>query len=201
MARLVLILNGSPLADSSVSRMLDALADGVREAGAEPMLVRCHELHVKPCMSCGPDATEGWCIFHDDMDPIYEAIVRAHAVVAGSPIYFDSVSAPLKAVIDRTNCMTPLVRLADGRTDLVAKLARTRRAAFVTSCSAEGRHVTAERVVRGFFKWIGARWERSLVWINADDSHGSVDRGTLDEARALGRHLAQSAPLEPEVLA
>lgn len=198
MARLVLILNGSPLEDSSVSRMLDAVAAGVRDANAEPMAVRCHDLHVKPCVACGPDATDGWCIFHDDMDPIYDAIERAHAVVAGSPIYFDSVSAPLKAVIDRTNCVTPLVRLPDGCTDVVAKLARTRRAAFVTSCSAEGRHVTAERVVRGFFKWIGARWERSLVWINTDDSHGSVDAATLADARALGRHLAESAPLEPE---
>ena len=75
---------------------------------------RCYELAVKPCIACGANATTGYCIFHDDMDPLYAAMERAHAVVVGSPVHFDTVSAPLKLVIDRCNCVTPLVRLADG---------------------------------------------------------------------------------------
>jgi multimeric flavodoxin WrbA len=194
MARLLLALNGSPLAASSVSRLLDAVCEGARDAGGEALHVRCIELAVKPCVACGPDATDGWCIFHDDMDPVYEAIARAHAVVVGSPVYFDSVSAPLKAVMDRCNCVTPLVRLPDGTEVMRPRLARTRRAAFVTACSDSHPHELAERSVRGFLKWVGARWEETIAWRHADNATGSVPEALVARARSLGRRLVESAP-------
>jgi multimeric flavodoxin WrbA len=196
-APLVVVINGSPLADSSVSKLLAALAAGAREGGAEVAAFDCHALSVKPCVACGPDATPGCCIFHDDMDRLYAALERAHAVVAGSPVYFDSVSAPFKAVIDRCNCVTPLVTLPDGRTDCVPKWARTRRGVFVTACSSNHTHEHAERTVRGWLKWVGAKWQESIVWKHPDDERGSVPADLVEYARGVGRQLALSPPLVP----
>jgi NAD(P)H-dependent FMN reductase len=192
------VINGSPLADSSVSRMLAALAEGARAGGATTEAFDCYALSVKPCVACGPDATSGWCIYHDDMDPVYAALERAQAVVVGSPVYFDTVSAPLKLVIDRCNCITPLVRLPDGSTDIVVKWPRTRRGVFVTACSSNHTHEYAERTVRGWFKWVGAKWQESIVWRHADDERGSVPADLVEYARLVGRQLAQSPPLAPE---
>ena len=195
---MLVALSGSPVRGGSVERLLEAMCRGGEEAGGRSVLFRCNELRVLPCQACGPEPTAGYCLFHDDMDPVYEALRAAHAVAVGSPIYFDAVSAQLKLVMDRCNCITPLVRAPGGGYAFRPLWPRTRRAVFVTACGAGRRHDLAERSVRGFLKWIGARWEETLVWEHEDNDPGSVaDRPELIErARALGHRLIASAPLE-----
>jgi NAD(P)H-dependent FMN reductase len=195
-SRLLLALDGSALEGSSVHRMLVETCAGAREAGGEAEHVRAYALAIKPCIACGADATPGYCIFHDDMDRVYALLERAHAVVVGSPVYFDTVSGPMKLLMDRCNCITPLVTLADGTQDCVPKWARTRRGAFVTACSSNHRYDLAERSVRGFLKWVGSKWEETLAWQHADNELGSVPAEFLARARALGRRLVESEPLE-----
>lgn len=196
--RLLVALDGSPRRGGSVDRMLESLCEGAREAGGEALHLRCAELHVRPCIACGPEPTTGYCIFHDDMDDVYAALERAHAVAVGSPVYFDTVSAQLKLVIDRCNCVTPLVRLPGGGEAFRPRWRRTRRGLFVTACSSAHTHELAERTVRGFMKWIGARWEETLLWSHEDSELGSVtrDAALLERARAAGRRVIESAPLE-----
>ncbi|TMQ71254.1 MAG: flavodoxin family protein, partial [Candidatus Eisenbacteria bacterium] len=74
-------LNGSPRRGSSVERLLDEVCAGFREGGGEAEQIHCNELWIKPCQSCGPAPTTGYCVFHDDMDLIYPKLERAHAVV------------------------------------------------------------------------------------------------------------------------
>lgn len=192
--RRLVALDGSALEGSSVHRMLVATCAGAREAGGEAELFRAYAMAIKPCVACGPDATTGYCIFHDDMDRVYAAMERAHAIVVGSPIYFDTVSGPLKLLIDRCNCVTPLVTLPGGAEDCVPLWKRTRRGAFLTACSANHRYDLAERTVRGFLKWVGARWEQTLAWQHPDNEFASVPDALVAEARALGRRLVESEP-------
>jgi multimeric flavodoxin WrbA len=193
----IVLLNGSPRADSSVSIMLRELAAGAEAAGAEVETFVCGDLHVRPCIACGPDATDGFCIFHDDMDRVYAALEAAHAIAVGSPVYFDSVSGPLKLLFDRCNCVTPLVTV-DGGEAFRPKWARTRRGVFVTAHSAAHPREMAERSVRGFLKWVGARWEETIAWSHDDNVAGSVARDPelLARARAAGARLATSPSLE-----
>jgi NAD(P)H-dependent FMN reductase len=197
--RLLVALNGSPRAGSSVDLLLAAACAGAEEARGRSLHVRCAVLNVRPCEACGPEPTTGYCLFHDDMDPIYAALHDAHAVVVGSPIYFDTVSAQLKLVMDRCNCITPLVRRPGGGYDFRALWPRTRRGAFVTACSSAHRYDLAERSVRGFLKWVGARWEETLAWQHDDNDLGSVRAHPemIERARSLGRRLIESPPLEP----
>jgi len=76
--------------------------------------------------------------------------------------------------------------------------ARTRRGVFVTALSSKHRYDLAERSVRGFLKWIGARWEETLAWVHDDNDPGSVTgrRDLLERARAIGRRLIESEALE-----
>jgi NAD(P)H-dependent FMN reductase len=197
---LLVALDGSPARAGSVAMMLAAMGVGARAAGGDFEHVVCDGLVVKPCQACGPDATPAYCVFHDDMDRVYALLERAHAIAVGSPIYFDTVSAQLKLVIDRCNCVTPLVTLPGGGTGLVPKWRRTRRGVFVTACSSNHRYDLAERTVRGFLKWIGARWEETLAWQHPDDDLGSVatSPATLAGAEALGRRLIESPALEDQ---
>jgi NAD(P)H-dependent FMN reductase len=194
--RTLVTLNGSPVAGSSVSRLLAAMCAGALEAGGAVQSFDCNGLTVKPCQACGPEPTTGFCIFHDDMDPIYAALRGAHAIAVGSPIYFDGVSAQLKLVMDRCNCITPLVRLPGGGYGFRPLWARTRRGVFVTALSSKHRFDLAERSVRGFLKWVGARWEETLAWQHEDEEPGSVVTrpDLIERARAIGRRLIESEP-------
>jgi len=198
MTRALVALNGSPVRGSSVDLLLGAICAGAEAAGGRTEHHYCNELAVKPCQACGPEPTTDYCIFHDDMDRIYATLESAHAVAVGSPVYFDGVSAQLKLVMDRCNCVTPLVRLAAGGYDFRPHWARTRRGVFVTACSTRHPYELAERSVRGFLKWIGARWEETLVWSHDDNDPGSVASRPelLARAHAVGRRLIESAPLE-----
>jgi len=195
--RLLVALNGSPRRGSSVELLLEALGEGARGAGGQFEHLRCAEMVVRPCEACGPEPTTGYCVFHDDMDRVFELLERAHAVAVGSPVYFDTVSAQLKLVMDRCNCVTPLVLLPGGGDDFRPRWARTRRGVFVTACGKHQRFDLAERSVRGFLKWIGAKWEETLAWSHADVELGSVGRqpDLLARARALGARLIESDPL------
>ena len=53
--------------------------------------------------------------------------------------------------------------------------------------------------MRGFLKWVGARWEESIVFAHVDNDPGSVVQHPelLDRARELGRRWASSPALEP----
>ena len=76
---------------------------------------------------------------------------------------------------------------------------RTRRGVFVTACSSRHRYDLAERSVRGFLKWVGARWEETLAWQHEDNDLGSVITRPelLERARAIGRRLIESDALAP----
>jgi len=190
-------LNGSPVRGSNVDLLLDQVCAGYRQAGGSSEQIYCNQLLVRPCQACGPEPTSGYCIFHDDMDAVYAKLEQAHAVVVGSPIYFDSVSAQLKLVIDRCNCVTPLVRIGDSY-GFRPKWARTRRGVFVTAHSPRHPYEMAERCVRGFMKWIGVKWEETLDYAHDDEDLGSVAHRPewLERSSALGERLAKSAPLE-----
>lgn len=195
-ARTLVALNGSPVRGSSIELLLRAVMEGAESAGGRTLIFHCDELNARPCIACGPDATTGYCIF-SDLDAVYGALESAHAIVVGSPIYFDTVSAQLKVVIDRCNCITPLVTTPHGHA-FAPKWRRTRRAAFVTAYASGRRHDLAERTVRGFLKWIGAKWERTIAWEHEDVRTGSVmDRPELlEQARAMGHGLIEAPPLE-----
>ena len=193
-------LNGSPVRGGNVDLLLEAICEGFRQAGGNAAQIYCAQLLVRSCIACGPEPTTGYCIFHDDMDEVYARLEQAHAVAVGSPIYFDSVSAQLKLVIDRCNCVTPLVRLEDGSFGFRPRWARTRRGVFVTAHSPRHPYEMAERCVRGFMKWIGVKWEETLDYAHPDDDRGSVADHPewLERARVLGARLANAPPLAVE---
>ncbi|MBM3151206.1 MAG: flavodoxin family protein [Chloroflexi bacterium] len=102
MARRILILKGSPRAGGNSAALADRVADGAREAGAEVEAVFLHDLDIRPCDACDNCIeTGGVCIIKDDMQSIYQKLLSADAIVLASPVYWFTISAQLKACIDR----------------------------------------------------------------------------------------------------
>ncbi len=97
----VLGISGSPRRAGFTEALLDAALDGARSEGASTEKLILNELNIKPCSSCGDCLEMKKCSTGDDMQTVNERIASADAIVVASPIFFGSVSAQLKIMIDR----------------------------------------------------------------------------------------------------
>ena len=97
---------GSPREGASEFLLKKALDDLEKEESFETKFVSVKDKDISPCTHCN-DCVEskGKCSISDDMDEIYEALKEADGIIMASPIHFGSISAQLKAVIDRCQAM------------------------------------------------------------------------------------------------
>lgn len=103
MSKKVLILSGSPRKGGNSDILCDEFARGAQEAGCEVEKIRVAAKKVAPCSACYYCRDHaGECVFKDDMAGIIQKVIDADVLVLASPVYFYSIDAQLKAVIDRT---------------------------------------------------------------------------------------------------
>ena len=103
MSKQVLILSGSPRKGGNSDLLCDEFARGAAEAGHQVEKLRVAEKKVHPCSACYHCRDHGGeCVYRDDMAAILQKMIDADVLVLASPVYFYSIDAQLKAVIDRT---------------------------------------------------------------------------------------------------
>ena len=103
MGKRVLILSGSPRKGGNSDTLCDEFMRGAIEAGHEVEKIWVQGRKVAPCMACYYCTDHsGECAIKDDMTSISQKMLDADVLVLSSPVYFYSICAQLKAVIDRT---------------------------------------------------------------------------------------------------
>lgn len=102
---LILAINGSPRSNGSTARMLHAAQEVITAAGVETAFVQVSEgladLKTPYCVLCSDPCT-GKCYAGTRLADMFALLRRADGVIVGSPVYFSTVSAPLKSFWDRT---------------------------------------------------------------------------------------------------
>ncbi len=103
MGKKVLILSGSPRQGGNSDILCDEFMRGAKEAGHEVEKIRVAGKNIAPCSACYYCRSHaGECMHKDDMAALLQKIIEADVLVLASPVYFYSICAQLKAVIDRT---------------------------------------------------------------------------------------------------
>lgn len=97
----VLVLEGSPRRGGNSQVLMDAVARGIVRAGGTLERVRIADRQIAPCVGCGGCDKTGHCVVKDEMTGLYEKIVAARRLLLVSPVYFYSLTAQLKAAVDR----------------------------------------------------------------------------------------------------
>ena len=101
----VLAINGSPRKGGNTEIMLNTLLEPLKEAGWETKLEHIGGKQIRGCIACekcwqNKDMT---CVMKNDLfNDLFQKIIRADAIVLGSPTYFSDVTADMKALLDRT---------------------------------------------------------------------------------------------------
>ena len=102
----VLGICGSPREGATEFLLKKALRDLECEESIETVFITVKDKEISPCTHCNNCVeTKGKCSISDDMDEIYKALREADGIIFASPVHFGSISAQLKAVIDRCQAM------------------------------------------------------------------------------------------------
>jgi multimeric flavodoxin WrbA len=100
----VLIISASPRKNGNSTILASKAAEGVKAIGGEADLIPIGNLKIAPCNGCDACIAkpETGCVIRDDMQPLYQKIRDAQGVIFATPIYWFTMSAQLKAFIDRS---------------------------------------------------------------------------------------------------
>lgn len=103
MPKSILILNGAARKNGHTAGLVRAFAEGARGAGHSVHEFYLDGMNIHSCKGClhaGRDAHSP-CTQKDDMDQIYFVFADCDVVVFASPVYFWTITGPLKTAADR----------------------------------------------------------------------------------------------------
>lgn len=136
MKKKVLILAGSPRKGGNSDLLCDQLMRGAEEGGHTAEKIYVQDLHISPCRACYGCRGTGKCVQKDDMEQVLEKMVAADVIVLATPVYFYSMAAQLKTLIDRT--LPRYTEMAHKDIYLIATAAAGRKAMERTMDSLRG---------------------------------------------------------------
>ncbi|WP_176013968.1 flavodoxin family protein [Victivallis sp. Marseille-Q1083] len=97
----VLLISSSPRRGGNSDLLCDQFALGAKEAGNSVEKVFLKDLEINFCTGCGVCNTTHQCVLKDDEEALLAKLVAADVIVIATPVYFYTVSAQLKVMIDR----------------------------------------------------------------------------------------------------
>ena len=77
------------------------LRTALNATGHDYELIALKDKNIKPCNACGGCYKSHKCIIKDDMQELYDKLLKTDIIILGSPTYFDNVTALMKIFIDR----------------------------------------------------------------------------------------------------
>lgn len=102
MSKKVLILSSSPRKKGNSSALCDRWMEGAAEAHHQVEKIVLADLQINYCTGCYACRKNGKCAQKDDMAPLLDKMLAADVIVMATPVYFYTMSAQMKTVIDRT---------------------------------------------------------------------------------------------------
>ena len=184
----VLGINGSPRIGGNTDILLDKVLEGARSKGAETEKVVLNKLRFSPCQECEDLRDDGSCIIKDDMQPLYRKIEEADRIILASPVFFGSLSAQTKMMIDRFQCAW--------RAKYVLKIGPFKKKKIGGFLSVEGStrkdfFDNAKSIVKNLFATINVNYKEELFCSGVNEKRDILKYPeVLKKAFALGERIA-----------
>ena len=102
----IMILNGAARKNGRTASLVKAFTDGAISTGNQVQEFYLQSMDLHGCLGCdgcarASKSAENPCVQKDDMAEINKAFRTADVVVFASPVYFWTISGPLKTASDR----------------------------------------------------------------------------------------------------
>ena len=96
-----LAIYGSPRRKGNTSLLLDHAVQGALDTGAQVEKIVLRDLKISPCLEIYGCKEIGRCVIQDDFQKIYDQLLASQGLMIASPIFFYTVSAHTKILMDR----------------------------------------------------------------------------------------------------
>jgi multimeric flavodoxin WrbA len=183
----VLGIYGSPRKGGNTDQLLDKALEGARAAGAEVNTVYVRDLQMCGCIECGGCDKTGKCVVEDDMQRVYPLLEEADVIFLASPIFFYSVTAQVKALIDRVQAMWAKQQLEQTPEEM--NRYKRGRGYLITVGATRGKNLFegAQMVARYFFDALNMSYEGGIFFRSLEKKTAVKENPeTLQEAFNLG---------------
>jgi multimeric flavodoxin WrbA len=97
----ILAIYGSPRPKGNTTILLNHAVQGATEAGAQVGKIVLRDLKMSPCLEIYRCKETGRCVIQDDFQMIYDHLLSCQGLMMASPIFFYTVSAHTKILMDR----------------------------------------------------------------------------------------------------
>lgn len=98
----ILVISASPRKGGNSDVLCDEFIKGAQQAGHKTEKIFLRNFKVNYCKGCGVCNSTHKCVQKDDMAEIMDKMVNADVIVFATPVYFYTMDAQLKTLIDRT---------------------------------------------------------------------------------------------------
>ena len=184
----VLGILGSPRREGNTEILLDEALRGASDHGGLCEKIILRDLKITPCLEIYKCAEDGVCAIQDEMQGLFPKIIQAERLLLASPIFFYSVPALAKAMIDRCQSLwakkyilkLPVSPIAD------------RKGVFISVAATRGKKLFdgVRLTVQYFFDAIDVAYSDELFVRGADEKGEVRDQPeALKAAYELGRRL------------
>ena len=189
----IVAIYGSPRRKGNTSLLLKKAAEGARDAGAQVEEIILRDLKISPCLEIYGCKQTGRCVIKDDFQGVYDQLLACQGLMLATPIFFYTVSAHTKALMDR--CQSLWVKKYWLEKTPFGKRDFKRKGLFISVGATKGKKLFDGTLltVRYFFDPLDMELWRSLLYRGLD-FEGDVLKHPkyLEEAYQAGRELCQS---------
>lgn len=105
----------SPRSGGNTEILVRKALESAEKEGAEVEAWSVAGKDLKPCDHCLSCIKTGQCHIKDDMQALYPKMIEADGIILGSPVYFWSITAQAKTVIDRTYALRRPTNRLEGK--------------------------------------------------------------------------------------
>lgn len=116
MNKKIVVLNGSPRPQGNTAAMVKAFTEAAEANGNEVEVFNAAFQNVGGCHACMKCYSTGKaCVFDDDFNELAPKLVDADVIVFATPVYWYTLPAQIKAVLDK------IFALSVGKKDIAGK--------------------------------------------------------------------------------
>ena len=164
----VLLVNGSPRANSNTLLGLHEMQKIFDEQGIETEIFNIGNKDIRGCIACGRCGELGHCVFEDAVNEFAAKFKDADGMVVGTPVYYAAPNATVQAFLQRL--------FYSSHFDKTMKVG----AGFV--CARRGGTTASFDVVNKFFTICGMPVATSQYWNNI---HGGAPGEAAEDAEGM----------------
>ena len=195
----VLGISTSPRENSNSDLLLRQALAGASSAGASAEYLRLCKFNISPCTECGACYATGECPVQDDFAAVLPKILAADRIIFATPIFFMSVCAQAKILIDRSQSLwatkyilkRPVVRPREINRLAMVIAVGGKRGGKAFDCIRLMMKYYLDTIEKGYFA--------NLFVSNVDGAGKITDNDeAMQEAVKLGNELALAAGPVPE---